>query len=114
MGVSVNQYLILGVKLSFGVLTSEATEDYEDNGYKSDIIHKNGLAVISDGMDGKYQMVGRIIEKGKVNQHLEGQFCFEPVDQEKAEMLSGLINLSFPNLTVGPQDIKMWFVTHYH
>lgn len=114
MGVSVNQYLILGVKLRYEELDSEATEDYEDDGYKPNIIHKNGLAVISDGMDGKYRMVGRILQKGRVNDTLQGQFCFEPVDVERTELIAGLINLSFPNFTVGPQDIKTWFVTHYH
>lgn len=114
MGVAVNQYLILGVKLAYGTVSSEQAEDYEDNGYKPDVIHKNGLATVSDGMNGKYIFIGRILEKSPNYERIDGPYCFEPVDPERAELIAGLINLSFPNLTVDSDMVRTWFVTHYH
>lgn len=114
MGVSTNQYLILGVKLPYDkAVPYETFEDYIDSGYKSDIIHKNGLACIFDGMNGKYVMLGRILEKSRLNEMLDGPYCWEPVDPERADLIAGLISLSFPHITVVPSDIKTWFVTHY-
>jgi hypothetical protein len=115
MSVVTNQYLILGVKLPYDkAVPYETFEDFIDNGYKPDIIHKNGLACIFDGMNGKYVMLGRIIEKSPLNHPLDGVFCLEPVDKERAEFITSLINLSFPHLTVDVSEIKQWFVTHYH
>jgi len=115
MSVATNQYLILGVKLPYkGESHYEDFEDYIDNGYKSEILHKNGLACVYDGMDGKYIMLGRIIEKSPVDERIDGPFCFYPVDPEKADLTAGLINLSFPKIVVSAQDIKLWFLTHYH
>lgn len=115
MSVSTNQYLILGVKLPYERETSyEDFEPYIDNGYKPDIIHKNGLACIYDGMNGNYIMLGRIIEKSPRDEQIDGPYCMEAVDPERAEFISGLINLSFPKIVVSAQDIKLWIVTHYH
>lgn len=115
MSVAINQYLILGVKLPYDKsVPYETFEDYIDNGYKPDIIHKNGLACVYDGMDGKYIMLGRILEKSPVGYTIDGPYCWEPVKEERAEMIAGLINLSFPHLNVIPSDISTWFVTHYH
>ena len=115
MSVSFNQYLMLGIKrpIEKGTLY-EVYEDYIDNGYKPDIIHKNGLSCIYDGMDGKYIILGRIIQKSRLNQPLDGVFTIDPVDVERAELIAGLINLSFPMVPVHFSEMKFWFVTHYH
>lgn len=115
MGVDFNQYLIVGIKLpNHNELSYEMVEEYLDNGYKKDVIHKNGLSCIYDGMNGKYTVIGRIVYKSDIDQPLEGAFCLGNVDKVQAELIASLISLSFPSIKVVPDDIKQWFVTHYH
>lgn len=115
MSVGTNQYLIMGVKLPYDKdVPYEIFEDYIDNGYKPDIIHKNGLACIYDGMNGEYVMLGRIVAKSPLDEVLDGPYCCDPVGGEREELIAGLINLSFPHIDVVTSDIKTWFLTHYH
>lgn len=116
MSVDTTQYIITGVKVpqDFEGGSYEACEDFIDNGHDKAIKHKNGIAVIYDGRSGEYILIGRIKHKSQMDQPLDGPFSFANVLPDEAEMLTGLINLSFPNLKIEPVDISVWFVTHYH
>lgn len=114
MSVSTNQYIFIGVKLPYKNDTYELYEDYQDNGYKAEIKHHNGLAVIYDGMNGKYILVGSILLKSELNRELDVVYQFKELDPVLKEMLAALINTHFPGHDVEPVDIGTWFVTHYH
>jgi hypothetical protein len=115
MGVVTNQYIIVGVNLPYEALDYEQLEGYHDNGYKEEVVHKNGLTAIQDGMSGKYLVIGRIIEKAPPDIMIgDGVTTLDPVAFDKAEMIASLINLSFPSLSVSVADIRSMLVTHYH
>jgi hypothetical protein len=115
MSVSTNQYLLLGVKLPYqGEDFSKLTEEYEDNGYKDEIKHKNGLVVITDGMSGEYCFVGRLLEKSVINTMLNGPVLFREPTFIEAGAMYELIRETFPMLEFGSDSIATWFFTHYH
>lgn len=117
MGVTVNQYFLLGVKIPFKTSDGEWFEKIEpfiDNGYKPGIRHHKGLAVIHDGMNGEWEFIGRILARSNQDEHLDGPFSMELPPDVNVEMLAELINAHFPELGVGVQDIKPWFFTWYH
>jgi hypothetical protein len=115
MSTSTTQYIITGVNLPIGKDDEyEIYEPFMDNGHDTAIKHKNGIAVIYDGFNGKFLLIGRIKHKSEMNQPLDGPYSFSTVGIDDAEMLCGLINLSFPNLKIEPMDINTWLVTKYH
>ena len=124
MGTTANQYLMVGVKLPYRSCKlgdEDKFEPFYDETYKEAINHHDGLCVISDGMDGKYTFIGRVLEKAINDYWING-----PIDCERAggiynspagkEMLAALITKTFPELEllVEPCDIGVWFFTHYH
>lgn len=117
MSTTFNQYLILGVKLPYQKF--ELTEPFHDNGYSEEIKYHEGLTAVSDGMNGKYTFIGRIIKKARVGEVLDETFNL--TDLVKAQMnpgvvglLSALLHKTFPDLGIEPADIGLWFVTHWH
>lgn len=106
MGTNVNQYLILGVRLGYdeahalidakhGENADDVRERYDDNGYKQEIGHFEGVTYIDDGMDGAYAFFGIVKEKASIDDWL-GTVSIEKAKakdvrlvQEKAKALFG-------------------------
>lgn len=62
MSVQVNTYLVLGVVLPFQKDERDAFAPYYDSAFE-DIKNHEGICVLSDGMDGKYTIIGRVLAK---------------------------------------------------
>lgn len=123
MSVRTNQYIMYGIKLPFKKIFdeevwSERTELYRDNGYKPEIKHYKGLSIVSDGMNGQWEFLGRIIAKSEIDQNLDGPYRFELCPPETAELIAALINTQFEELCseqdIEASDIETYFFTHYH
>lgn len=112
MSVNTNQYIILGVKIPYlidreGSLYDKVRE-YDDNGYKP-VHRKDGLTAILDGMNGNYIFIGKVIVRSDVNESIDGPIELS-YNQEIADLLSQLIKEKFGI----KEEVKLWFVTHYH
>jgi hypothetical protein len=98
---------MLAVKLPFDQFEFEDVEDYLDNSYKDAIESKNGLTVISDGMNGKYMFIGEVIDKSRYG--LEITNCTDVPEQEFA-VLQALI---FSEFGIEEADVKVWAFSHF-
>lgn len=122
MGTVVNQYLMFGIRLDYkeanrlitqthGDAAEDIQDKYEDNGYKKEIIHFEGVTLISDGMDGEYAFFGIVRQKAR----LDGWINSVSIErakakdirlvQEKAKALFGESFICTPGWHV---------VTHWH
>ena len=63
-------------------------------------------------MNGQYLFIGKVIMKSKVYETIDGPIDLESLDCDR-EMLAGLITVTFEELNVSKEDIKLWFFTHY-
>lgn len=61
MGVSEIQYGIVGYKLPYQPYDNDEDKSFEE--IHEAFLNKHGLTCVSDGMDGKYTIVGRMIFK---------------------------------------------------
>jgi hypothetical protein len=111
MSTQWNQYLIYGVKISYGT-TDEPYEKYEDffDSAFEGIKQHRGLCVLYDGMNGDYILIGHVLEKSD-----EGQPFQDPMDLEAptggfAEVIAGAIEREFG---IEKPQLKLWLVTHY-
>lgn len=82
MGSTVNQYLILGVRLDYkeaqrlltakhGEQADDVQDAYSDDGYKKEVGHFEGVTFISDGMNGEYAFFGVIKQKSSADDWLD-------------------------------------------
>lgn len=127
MSVQTNQYVMVGVQLPFRTKFAQKPEDiseedwnqedaeyelldpYMDSAFKG-IHHYNGLCVISDGMNGEYTMIGRVLEKSEVGQFLDGVFCLSDEQKLIVDITKELIEAQFG---IEDPDVKIMFFTHY-
>jgi hypothetical protein len=74
MGVAKTHYVVYGVVLTekediekfrdWNEKYLEFFDEYNDNGYRSEITETpSGLNIIADGMNGKYLVIGKILDK---------------------------------------------------
>ena len=123
MSVQINQYLIFGVKKEFdwpkeweketGKGFYDTFDDFmDDSAFKKDIHHKDGIFCLYDRMNGKYTIIGRVIEKGSDDEPFvaDGKpMCFTNPTALEYELISNSIERNF-----GIKDeLKFWLVTHY-
>ena len=116
MGTDRTDYIILGVKVSF----SHVAEDddnynilldlYEDNAYQDGITPHDGVNMVSDGMNGEYAVVGRILAKSTY-EGLPMTDCSINYTQFELDLLARVIN-KITGL-IDP-EIKVFAFTHWH
>ena len=122
MGSTVNQYLILGVRLGFdeaqrlieakhGEGAEDARDKYDDNGYQKELGQFEGMTFISDGLSGEYAFFGIVKQKAQADDWLNTISIerMKPKEvrlvQEKAKALFGDEFVCAPGWHV---------VTHWH
>ncbi len=124
MSVQTNQYLMYGISLPFEFSKeweskNEGKDFYEtfegfmnDSSFNKKINHKDGIFCLFDGMNGKFLIIGRVIEKGSDDEPFiaDGKpICFtEPTPIEK-EFIANSIERNFG--VTG--ELKHWLVTKY-
>lgn len=128
MGVCATHYVVAGVKLHYKEAfpnsdsdsDSERFDEYFDNAYSDEIINKNDISIIADGMNGDYVVVGKIIAKA-VAEHGDGlpMTCCDMSDDEKNKIISLIIVLfrdKFPHLQLLLPYLvcRVYAFTHYH
>lgn len=126
MGVAATHYVVLGVaitdkaqvkeffRISEEQLPLDFMDGYDDNGYKEEITpSKSGIHVISDGMNGKYVVVGKILAKG-----IEGGLDFTEVSdisKQYRKFYSEVLKLDqMLGTKFGGLDAKVIAFTHWH
>lgn len=123
MGVSMNQYLFWGVKVAYDCVDSGLKEEFEefedsfhDNGYRKEVRSHFGLTLISDGMGGKYRVIGRVLEKADPGYPIKSVFEIPKPTEAEEEMLRALIDLQFAKYIPSVKDapISVMVITHYH
>jgi hypothetical protein len=62
VSVQVNTYVVLGVQMPYIKDRYDEFEPYMDSAFKG-IHHHNGLCILSDGMNGAYTILGRVLAK---------------------------------------------------
>lgn len=111
MSVNFAQYWVYGVVTDYPETEEayEALEAYCQSNH-SPIAHKQGLAVLLDGMGGKYMVAGRILAKSELDYALgSGPVAVPEVSEEtKAEVALALREQL--GLTQTPSVV---LVTHY-
>ena len=123
MGVEKTHYIMMGVKLPFNITDRdnllddgdyEKYEKYEDNGYEEKITEHCGLTMVSDGMNGKYVFIGKVVKKGLDYDGFEPTDCLQ-FSQDEMELLGHLIKSKFEE-ELKDIDIKVsvWVFTHWH
>lgn len=116
MGVNHDHYIIVGVKLEYGTLDKMFNvgefEDLELDGVVNQWDAKVGdFVFISDGMNGEYDVVGKIIQKAEGDEFegLEMIDCMAAFNKHKEEVRKKLFDLK---IYLGP--VSVFVFTHYH
>lgn len=123
MSVQVNHYVAHGIMLPYKeahktMLTYGGFEDeddvydfyepYTDSAFEG-IKHHNGLCVLSDGMNGKYFFVGRILAKTDNYDGFDEPMEIPTLDKAGDDVLQELIKAKF-----GLEgEIKSYVISHY-
>lgn len=74
MSVQHNTYIVWGAKFDY-TEDDDKLDPYHDNAFQG-IHHHNGVCVLSDGYDGKYTVIGRVLAKTDGT----GMFNCDPID----------------------------------
>lgn len=112
MSVQTNTYAIIGAMIPYkaaGGDNYERLEPYFDSAFDG-IHHHDGLCVISDGMNGDYAVVGKVLAKSDEFGHLPKPVVFEPITNPEMVELKGKIEALFPDQ---PIEIRAITLTHY-
>lgn len=115
MGVSNVHYIILGIRLEFqnlGHIEPEFLEKFEDNCYVKDVTEKDNITLISDGMNGEYHFIGKVLAKSTSSVGFDEAVSFD-CDQNEREKVFQSIQDNF-GITLNPTDIQLWVFTHWH
>lgn len=115
MSVQINSYLIVGIELNYDDFRGEEWfnifEPYMDSAFAG-IHHYKGLCVISDGMNGEYIVVGRVLEKTKNYEYFPAGPLKLEVESATLEMIRDLIRANF-DISFDDDDVKVMVLTHY-
>lgn len=81
MSTQTNQFLMYGMKLDPDKLTNKLYDKYEtfmdDSAYTTTVNHKDGIFACYDGMNGKFLIVGKVIEKSEDGELIDGPIEFD-------------------------------------
>ena len=112
MGVDMTHYVVLGVKVPFKDIGTEKwdmLEAYEDNGYEKIPTIKDGLTLVSDGMNGEYAVMGMVLAKGMEEDGLEMTEC--RCDEALATVIGHKV---CQVLGVPDRPASIFAFTHFH
>ena len=122
MGTVRTHYVMLGAKLPFDIIDREEDYEkfdaYEDNGYRPEIKEHNGLTMVTDGMNGEYVFIGKVLKKALDHEGLEVTDCLA-FSQREMNVLENLIRSEFweefgeefKDRDIG---LSVWAFTHWH
>ncbi len=114
MGVERTHYVIVGVRFKYDDVAErpdfeELQDEMEDNGYKVEITEKNGLTMVSDGMNGEYVVIGRVLAKAIDSDGLDFTIC-ECCEASRQDIMHAVHSRLSP-LT---GCVQIYAFTHYH
>jgi hypothetical protein len=91
---------------------SDSYEKYElycDSPYKG-IQMRNGLGVLYDGMNGKYIVIGMILQKSEEGMSIDGPLEIPAYEDGLRLIIADNITKQFE---IKSPQVKTWLVTHY-
>lgn len=122
MSSTVNQYLLFGIRLDFseaqrlvealhGDQADEVAEKYDDNGYRKEIGHFEGMTYITDGMNGEYAFFGIVKQKSSADDWLNTV----SIERAKAKDIRAVTEKAKALLGADFEASPGWhFLTHWH
>ena len=123
MSVQTNQYLMYGIMKPYSFVKQweeEKQKDFydtfeefcDDSAYKPEVIHKDGIFCLFDGMNGKFIIIGRVIHKTTDDDPFMASgypITFADFTPLEKELITNSIRRNF-NIE---GELKHYFVTHY-
>lgn len=111
MGVARTDYVMMAMKWDCCFIEDEEidiVELYEDNGYTQKITEYKGLTVVSDGMNGKYTFIDKVLAKAINYEGLPPIDCYTKKGLKKIKsLITDQFGIHLPN-------VKVWVFTHWH
>jgi hypothetical protein len=104
MSTQLNHYVLFGQRFAFDeletLIPSENQEPYFDSAFEG-VHHRDGLCIVSDGMNCEYAFVGRVLAKTNDHEGLEEPVevaLTQPLIEEVAGAITKLLGVSEPRL----------------
>lgn len=121
MSTRINQYILYGIRLDYkdfnkrleaihGEHAGDIEEAYHENGYAKEITGEEGFSMIVDGMNGEYAFFGVVVQKPRVDEHLESASIGNFPSKEKKRLLKRATQLLGEALPKAGWHI----ITHWH
>lgn len=114
MGVDQEHYVIVGIKTDYDALEKQfGEEDTEELAKKLGAVDQwnaevEDFAYISDGMNGQYAVLGKIVYKGEGYEGMEMTDCLEVLKEHKRE-----VNKKLKELGIA-EKAGVFVFTHFH
>lgn len=112
MSTQTNTYAVIGAILPYDLVGGDNYDKFEpyfDSAFEG-IHHHDGICIISDGMNGDYAVVGKVLAKSDEYGHLEKPVVFDPIPNDENLALKQKIEALFPDQSV---EIRAIALTHY-
>jgi hypothetical protein len=115
MSTTWNQFVIYGVKIPYkNNLPGYVYKSWEPymraaekrKGFR----HHKGLAVLYDGRDGRFTIIGRILARSNDSEQIDGPIGLKIPDAKVADLVKGAIEHQF---NIKDPEPKLWLVTMY-
>ena len=116
MSVQCNTYVMIGASFPYDFFGDddmyEKLEPYMDSAFKG-IHHHNGICILSDGMNGEYFVVGRVLAKSADHQGLVAPLVVRTTDNERSEVKHAIEQALGALVCLPDFDVTPIVVSHY-
>ncbi|EKS37805.1 hypothetical protein [Afipia clevelandensis] len=116
MSVQCNTYVLIGTSFPYDTFSEddmyEKLEPFMDNPFKG-IHHHNGICILSDGMNGEYFIVGRVLAKSANHDGLVAPLVVRMTDAERSEVKYDIKHALGSLVTLPDFDVTPIVVSHY-
>lgn len=123
MSVQIHQYLIYGIKTNTKFIHEweekngkdfhdEFDDFMHDSAFKREIVEKDGIFCLYDGMSGRYLIIGKVYQKGTDDEPFiadDEPYSFDEPSESEKQKIADSIERNFGL----KGDMKMWLVTRY-
>jgi hypothetical protein len=110
MGVQRTDYIMVGVKLSYTEEWADKVEDYTNYSRNSERIKTSGLTAVTDGMNGEYIFIGKVLHTDSIDNGFPVFDCSEIRTKDIKETQKKIFK--YFNMENAP--VKLYVFTHWH
>jgi hypothetical protein len=124
MSVQTNQYLFYGVMKPFEYVKQwekDNNKDFydtfegfmDDSAFKKTVTHNDGIFCLFDGMNGKYIIIGRVLEKGSDDEPFIANGKPMSFDTFPEVEHFAIFESIEKNFGISDEPLKYWLITNY-